>query len=109
MTVRRTTELLVPLAPALLLFVVLAAFVAVDPPIGFTSSSSPFSDDPGRALVHRCDRNTTRMGRPPSNSMGRAAGAIVRAVGLNIGLRLAGAVIQAVTRRRPPEADPTRP
>jgi hypothetical protein len=34
MTVRRTTELLVPLAPALLLFVVLAAFVAVDPRSG---------------------------------------------------------------------------
>ncbi|HLQ48207.1 MAG TPA: glycosyltransferase family 39 protein [Candidatus Dormibacteraeota bacterium] len=45
MTVRRTTELLVPLAPALLLFVVLAAFVAVDPPTGFTSSSSPFTDE----------------------------------------------------------------
>jgi hypothetical protein len=45
MTVRRTTELLVPLAPALLLFVVLAAFIAVDPPTGFTSSSSPFTDE----------------------------------------------------------------
>src|SRR5580765_1133541 len=45
MTVRRTTELLVPLAPALLLFIVLAAFVAVDPPTGFTSSSSPFTDE----------------------------------------------------------------
>jgi 4-amino-4-deoxy-L-arabinose transferase-like glycosyltransferase len=45
MTVRRTTELLVPLAPAVLLFVVLAAFVAVDPPTGFTSSSSPFTDE----------------------------------------------------------------
>jgi 4-amino-4-deoxy-L-arabinose transferase-like glycosyltransferase len=45
MTVRRTTELLVSLAPALLLFVVLAAFIAVDPPTGFTGSSSPFTDE----------------------------------------------------------------
>ena len=45
MTARRTTDFLVPLAPALLLFVVLAAFVAVDPPTGFTSSSSPFTDE----------------------------------------------------------------
>lgn len=45
MTARRATELLVPAALALLLFVLLAAFVAVDPPTGFTSSSSPFTDE----------------------------------------------------------------
>jgi hypothetical protein len=52
MTVRRTTDFLVPLASALLLFVVL---------------------------------------------------------GLDDCLRLAGAVIQAITRRRPPVADPSPP
>lgn len=45
MTARRATEVLVPLAPALLLFAVLTAFVAADPPTGFTSSSSPFTDE----------------------------------------------------------------
>jgi 4-amino-4-deoxy-L-arabinose transferase-like glycosyltransferase len=45
MTARRASELVLPLALALLLFVVLAAFVAVDPPSGFTSSSSPFTDE----------------------------------------------------------------
>jgi 4-amino-4-deoxy-L-arabinose transferase-like glycosyltransferase len=45
MTVRRTTDFLVSIAPALLLFVALAAFVAVDPPTGFTRSSSPFTDE----------------------------------------------------------------
>ena len=47
MTARRTTDFLVPLAPALLLFVVLAAFVAVDPPTGFTSSRAPYADGSG--------------------------------------------------------------
>ena len=45
MTARRTTDFLVPLAPAFLLLVPLVAFVAVDPPTGFTSSSSPFTDE----------------------------------------------------------------
>jgi 4-amino-4-deoxy-L-arabinose transferase-like glycosyltransferase len=45
MTARRATDLLVPLSLALLVFVILAAFVAVDPPTGVTSSSSPFTDE----------------------------------------------------------------